>query len=96
MKHQEAEFHLLPYGVYVKTWVALVLLTFITVGVAGISLGFANVLVALLIAAVKSSLVLAFFMHLKFEERTFFLMLLLTIVTLAIILSLTFSDIAFR
>jgi cytochrome c oxidase subunit 4 len=40
--------------------------------------------------------VLNYFMHLKYEDRVFKVMLLVSIVTLATIIGLTFFDVAFR
>jgi cytochrome c oxidase subunit 4 len=59
-----------------KIFFALVVLTLITVGI-GIYLRFqseaVNVLLALLIASIKASLVALFFMHLKFEGKLIFM-----------------------
>jgi len=64
---------------YLKVFAALVLLTIITV-LVGIKMRFqheaVNVLVALLIAAVKASLVALFFMHLKFEGKLIYMIFL--------------------
>ena len=57
---------------FVKIFFALIILTAITVGI-GIYMRFdnelVNVLLALLIASIKASLVAMFFMHLKFEGK---------------------------
>src|SRR5450432_4882410 len=57
---------------FMKIFFALLILTAVTVGI-GIYLRFdnelVNVLLALLIAATKASLVAMFFMHLKFEGK---------------------------
>jgi cytochrome c oxidase subunit 4 len=55
-------------GLYVKILVALLILTAITVGAAYIDLGSGNVVVALIIATIKASLVALFFMHLRWEK----------------------------
>jgi|SRR6185295_8593033 len=55
---------------YVNVLLALAVLTAVTVGVSHIHLGRAgNIAVGLLIATVKASLVVMFFMHLKYEQR---------------------------
>lgn len=56
-------------GVYVAVFVALLALTGATVGVAYVDLGAWAAPVALAIAGVKASLVIFFFMHLKYESR---------------------------
>ncbi len=96
MEHSEARFHISYYGVYILVWLALVILTGITVFVAGLNVGHLTVLAALFIAALKSTLVLSYFMHLKYERGGFHILIPLVLVTLAIFLGLTFSDVAFR
>ncbi len=54
---------------YVKVFVALAVLTVVTVAVSRINFpGAGNVVIALLIALGKASLVAAIFMHLKWEK----------------------------
>jgi cytochrome c oxidase subunit 4 len=48
------------------------------------------------VASIKASLVLWFFMRLKYEKRLFKLLLFLPIITVSIIIVLTFSDIWYR
>lgn len=84
------------YGLYFITWFALLILTAITVTAAGFNFGSLSVAVALAIATVKASVVLAWFMHLKYEGRIFHVMLWLTLLTLAIFIGLTFTDVLFR
>ncbi len=71
--------------VYVRVFVALAILTMITVTVSYLHLTIAAaVLVALLIATLKSSLVAGFFMHLISEKKIIF-----AILALAFLLFLT-------
>jgi cytochrome c oxidase subunit 4 len=93
---QEAAHEPVSYGTYVVTWLALLVLTAITVTAAGLHFGALNVLVALAIAATKATIVLYFFMHLKYETTIFHRMLVIVIVTLAIFIGLTFTDVLFR
>ena len=55
-------------AVYSATLVALLILTAITVGAAYIDLGTGNIVVALVIATIKATLVALFFMHLKWDK----------------------------
>jgi cytochrome c oxidase subunit 4 len=55
-------------GTYTKTLVALLILTAITVFAAGFDFGQGNVVIALVIATIKGSLVALFFMHLRWEK----------------------------
>ena len=95
-KQSEHKHHHVGYGTLILIWVALIALTSITVTVAGISLGAYTLLVALLIAAVKSSLVINIFMHIKFDEPIFKVFLLVSGFTLLVIFILTFSDFIYR
>jgi len=55
---------------YVNVLLALAVLTFVTVVISRIHFGrFGNIFVGLTIATVKASLVVMFFMHLKYEQR---------------------------
>jgi len=67
--------------VYVLVFVALAALTVITVAVSTLDLSVgASVAVALFIAAIKGSLVAAFFMHLISERKLIMAVLILTLV----------------
>jgi len=84
------------YGIYVAVWAGLLLLTGATVAVSYFDLGLLNVVVALLIASAKASLVALFFMHLKFENRLVLAFALVPIFFLALIVGGTLSDTLFR
>jgi cytochrome c oxidase subunit 4 len=75
---------------------ALLLLTVVTVLVSYVDLGAGNVVVALLIASAKASLVALFFMHLKGESRLVWGFALFPIVFLVLILLGTLSDTMLR
>lgn len=94
--HNHEEQHITPYSTYVIVWLALIALTSITVTVAGISLGDYTLAVAMLIAAVKSGLVISIFMHIKFDQPIFKVFLLLSGLTLLVIFILTFFDFIYR
>jgi cytochrome c oxidase subunit 4 len=61
--------HILPKGMYYGIFGALMVLTALTVGLAFVNLGTLNVVVALAVAVVKATLVVLFFMHLKYESH---------------------------
>ena len=87
----------LNYKTYVGVWLGLVILTGITVSLAGMNLGRLSILIVLAIAAFKSGLVLSYFMHLKYETGLLFkLMIPIVLAVLTIFIGLTFTDIAFR
>ena len=87
---------LIPLSRYLTVWIALLLLTALTITVASLHMGGFSVLAAIVIATVKGSLVLLYFMNLKYEERVFRIMLMVAVFTLATILALTFADVLLR
>ena len=67
--------------VYILVFVALAALTLVTVGVSYLDLSVtAGIGLALLIAAIKGSLVAAYFMHLLSERKLIYAVLMLTLV----------------
>jgi len=85
-----------PFSTYILIWLGLLMLTGVTITVAGLNLGTLSVLGAIVIAAIKSTLVVLYFMHIKYEDRVFKIMLGLAIFTLVVILVLTFADVSYR
>ncbi len=87
-----------PSGeLYIIIWVILITLTGLTVLVASISSLASAVVVALAIAAVKSSLVFLYFMHLRWEKRILIRLLIpIALAVLAIFIGLTYTDILHR
>jgi cytochrome c oxidase subunit 4 len=61
--------HIVPVRTYVVIFLALIVLTWVTTAIAFIDLGPFNVYVALTIAVIKATLVVLFFMHVKYSER---------------------------
>ncbi len=86
----------MSYSIFVAVWLALMVLTAITVAVAQVDLGALNIWVALGIASLKSGLVIAFFMHMKYENWLLRFSLFATLVTLAIFIGFTFFDVLYR
>lgn len=84
------------YLAYVVVWLQLLGLTALTVAVAGFDVGYAGILVVLIIAATKSTLVGEYFMHLKYEPPLLRRMVFVVISILAVFIGLTFTDVAFR
>jgi len=88
--------HLMSYKTLGQVLAVLLLLTGLTVGVSYIDMGRLNVPITLAIASAKVSLVLLFFMHLKYEGRAIKISFISTVCFLAIMISFTFWDVAFR
>jgi cytochrome c oxidase subunit 4 len=95
MSENESE-HLLGYGIFVVVWLALIVLTGLTVVMAGVDLRAMTVTTALLIASIKTILVLMYFMHLKYEPKFFRIMVLIVLIALVTFIFITFLDVFFR
>ena len=92
----EQHCHIVPYRTFILVWIALLILTGVTVAVAQFHFGALNVWVALGIATLKAGLVVAVFMHMKYEQPLFKLALLAALAILAIFIGLTFFDVLYR
>ena len=91
-----AEPHITGYLTYFFVWLALTVLTLITIWVSYIDFGVLNIIVALSIASVKASLVALFFMHLKYEDTMTWVFALYPLGLLALLIGLTISDVFYR
>lgn len=93
---QHASKHAGP-GRYVLVWAALLVLTALTVGLGRIHLaGGWSIVVAMVIAVVKSTLVVLFFMHLWDHGGANRLVLATTLVFVALLMGLVLLDNATR
>lgn len=88
--------HITSYINHLKILVFLIIMTSITITITVINLSTWTIAVALIIAAVKGAVVMAYFMHLKFETAIFRWFAIGVIVLLATVIFLTFSDYLFR
>lgn len=84
------------YGTYFLVWLGLVAFTAVTVTIAGLNLGAITLTTALLIAGVKSFLVITYFMHVKYDNAMIKLFIGVCLLIFVIIMLLTFSDLSFR
>jgi cytochrome c oxidase subunit 4 len=88
--------HVVSVRIYVTVFVLLLAMTATTTTVAFVDLGPWNTVVALGIAVVKASLVVLFFMHLKYSPLLNRTVLLGGLFWLAILIGLTLTDFATR
>lgn len=88
--------HISGYSLNLKVLLVLLLLTTISILAIKFHFGAFTVLVALLIASVKASIVLTYFMHLKFENLLLRLMVTGVFLLFAIVIVITFIDYYFR
>ena len=88
--------HIVPVRIYVTVFVVLLVMTATTTAVSAIDLGPWNTVVALAIAVFKATLVVLFFMHVKYSPRLIGVVIVGGLFWLAILLAITFSDFATR
>ena len=88
--------HVLPLRIYFGVFFALLVFTGTTVAVAFVDLGLLNNVVALGIAVIKATLVILFFMHVRYATRLTSLVVASGIFWLVIMVGLTFVDYATR
>jgi cytochrome c oxidase subunit 4 len=84
--------HIASVKSYVGIFLALMVLTTITVLVAYVNLGQLNKVVALGIASLKATLVVLYFMHVKYSSRLTKLVVMSGFFFLIILLGLTMVD----
>ena len=92
--HSEHDYvgHIIPSRIYYVIWAILMIGTAITVFAATIELGVFNIVVALLIATIKGTLVVLFFMHLRYSDKLTMVTVIASIFWLFILFSLTMTD----
>lgn len=95
-QHDHHDQHVVPLPIYYAVFAALMVLTYVTVQAAHVDLGHPevlgtkvpmNVILALLIACTKASLVVLFFMHVKYSTRLIQLVVVGSLVWLALLLT---------
>ncbi len=88
--HHKTVSHVMPIWILLAVWLSLMVLTYLTVAVTYIDLGQWNLIIAMVIATVKASLVVLFFMHLLYDHpfNAFIFIISLAFVALFIILAL--------
>jgi cytochrome c oxidase subunit 4 len=92
MDHGQSHGHISPISVYLGIFGALMVGTALTVFAAFINLGVFNFTVALTIAVIKATLVILFFMHVKYSSHMTKLTVAVGIFFLIILLTLTMVD----
>ena len=84
--------HLVSVKFYVAVFLALLILTFVTREVATIHLGEWNTIVAVGIAVTKATLVVLFFMHIRWSDSVTRVVLVAGLFWLGVLFVLTNSD----
>jgi cytochrome c oxidase subunit 4 len=84
--------HVVPPRLYYTIFGILMLCTGLTVAIAFVDLGRLNAIAALTIAVFKATLVVLFFMHVKYSTRLTSVLVVASVFWLGILLTLTMSD----
>ena len=85
--------HIVPVRIYLTIFGALLLGTGLTVAAAFVDFPWQfNTIVALTIAVAKATLVVLYFMHVRYSPRLVWLIVAAALFWMAIMFSLTFSD----
>lgn len=92
----EEKHHITPYKTYLGVLAILIVFTLLSVAITQIELSRWSTIAALLLAGIKSTFVLLIFMHLKFDQRIFKLMVGLIILLLVVVIGFTMLDFLFR
>ncbi|HEX8798307.1 MAG TPA: cytochrome C oxidase subunit IV family protein [Terriglobales bacterium] len=92
MASEEHRQHVIPIGVYVGIWAILMFLTGLTVFVSFIELHNWNIVLALVIATIKGTLVVLFFMHLFYSSKLTKVTVIAALFFLFLLLSLSMTD----
>jgi cytochrome c oxidase subunit 4 len=88
----EAKQHIVSYQSNFLVLIALLCLTMLTVAITSVELGPWNVTAALFIASLKVTLVLTYFMHLKFEHLILRMMVMMVALVFTALIVITFID----
>jgi cytochrome c oxidase subunit 4 len=84
--------HVVPRRTYFIIYIVLLICTYLTWQVAVFDLGAMNTVAAIGIAGLKATLVVLFFMHVKYSERGTRVMVVAGVFWLGILLALTMGD----
>ncbi len=91
-EHFDPMSHVVPIRIYVAIWASLMVCTGLTVFAATIELGIFNIVVALVIATIKGTLVVLFFMHLRYSTKLTMVTVVAALFFLFILFSLSMTD----
>jgi cytochrome c oxidase subunit 4 len=92
MSDSGSEHHVISWKVYIAVFLALCVLTVLTVAAATVDFGRLNLIVALGIAITKAALVVLFFMHAWYSPRLTGLVIASSIAFFVILVFLTMTD----
>jgi cytochrome c oxidase subunit 4 len=95
MRHNEKN-HIVGYRTYIIILCMLLVLTALSILVTSFELGPMAVTAALVFATLKTTLVLMYFMHLKFDQPVYAIMVSIVLFVFVAVIVITFLDYSFR
>jgi cytochrome c oxidase subunit 4 len=90
--HGEHEHHITPPRIYVVIFLTLLVFTALTVGASYIEMGIFNPVVALAIGVIKATLVVLFFMGVKYSTKLTKLTVFAGLFTFMALVGMTLAD----
>lgn len=84
--------HISSYKDHLMVLGGLITLTVLTVAITSVELNAFNVVAALIIAALKATIVLLYFMHLKFDQKVFLIMTVFVMAVIFAVIGITLID----
>jgi cytochrome c oxidase subunit 4 len=91
-EHFDPSSHVAPISMYVGIWAALMIFTGLTVFAASVELHVFNIVLALVIASIKGTLVVLFFMHLRYSTKLTMVTVVAALFFLFILFSMSMTD----
>jgi len=88
--------HIVPFKTYFNVILALVALTVVTVLISLVDFGVFNLIISMGIATLKAALVLMYFMHLKYDDKSYLVIFLVGVFLIVIIFLFSSFDIITR
>jgi cytochrome c oxidase subunit IV len=95
-QHEHHNHFIAPVSLYVRTFVALLVLTVLTVAIAQVDFGSWNIIIAMAVAVTKASLVVLFFMGLKWDKKINAVFFVSSLLFLGIFLGYCLLDVNYR
>lgn len=92
----EHKHHIVSYKTHLLVLLSLLVLTFVTVAITSFEMGPYNTTAALIVAGLKAAIVLGWFMHLKFDNKFYAIMVALVLTVFALVVIVTFFDYSYR
>jgi cytochrome c oxidase subunit 4 len=84
--------HVVPQKIYLLVFATLLLLTLVTIDVAFYNLGLLNIYLAMIIATCKATIVVLYFMHVKYSPRLTWVFAIAGLFWMVILVVLMLSD----